>query len=360
MKVLIITNIPSPYRVLQFDKVAEILGDDFCVFYCAITESNRNWINLKIKHNHLFLNKSIFKNIYLNIDILKHLKRFKPEIIISAGFSPTIIISFFYTLFNNKKFIVFTDFWLHSVNKHSKINRIIRKLIIPRASASICIGYKGKEFLIEYGAREQSIFRSPISIDNKYYLYHKVDINKREYDLMFSGRFVDEKFPQFTIDILKSLKQKKIDFKFIIIGSGEKKDEIINQLELYSIDYYYPGFIQQKELPKFYSNAKLLLFPTKQDAWGVVANEACAVGTPVITCENAGVANDLIINEKNGYVLPLDVDIWVNKIITLLNDERKLNQFSKNCTKKVKKYSVELAAQGIIDAVDYVINPYEK
>ena len=54
------------------------------------------------------------------------------------------------------------------------------------------------------------------------------------------------------------------------------------------------GFAAQRELPDLYRSAKVFLFPTLADVWGVVANEACAAGLPVIVSPHAGVAGELV------------------------------------------------------------------
>jgi glycosyltransferase involved in cell wall biosynthesis len=95
------------------------------------------------------------------------------------------------------------------------------------------------------------------------------------------------------------------------------------------------------------------LFPTQLDPWGVVANEACAVGTPVITCANAGAANDLILQDYNGYVLELDTATWCEHVWQLLTDSTRWHTFSENALNKVQEYSYDNAADGIINALKY-------
>ena len=101
--------------------------------------------------------------------------------------------------------------------------------------------------------------------------------------------------------------------RVLLIGSGELKEDILKKLDEYGIDYDYPGFVETRNLPEYYSKAKILLFPTLNDTWGVVANEAMAAGLPVITCENAGVAHDLVIQEETGFVLPVEKEVWAEK-----------------------------------------------
>jgi len=57
-------------------------------------------------------------------------------------------------------------------------------------------------------------------------------------------------------------------------------------------------------LYKYYSISNLLLFPSRQDIWGLVINEALACGLPVITTREVGASVDLTKENKNGYIIP--------------------------------------------------------
>jgi glycosyltransferase involved in cell wall biosynthesis len=168
---------------------------------------------------------------------------------------------------------------------------------------------------------------------------------------MFSGQFIERKMPLFFAEVARNLYCKTGRCKALIIGSGPREKEFIGRLEEYGIDYTYAGFVDQRDLPKYYSAARVFLFPTLSDPWGVVANEACSVGVPVITCNNAGVANDLIVHNYNGYILPLNTEMWSEYIISLINDNDLYQQLSFNAISKVQEYNYESASQGIIDAV---------
>jgi len=350
MKTLFITNIPSPYLVLQFDKLSEIFYDDLTVIYFKKIESNRKWSVPALNHKHLFLDYS--KHLLsFKLKIITHLKQINPETIVASGFSVPVIIAFIYAEIFKKEFIIFTDSWLLPVDKLGWYRKIIRKLLIPRANKYICVGKKGEEFLIKYGAQQNKIYKSPLAVDNIYYRKFLKPFSERKYDLMFSGQFIERKMPFFVIEIIRRLHQNLNNLKFLIIGSGPLENDILSKLDKLHIEYSYPGFIQQEQLPEYYSNAKILLFPSANDPWGLVANEACAVGTPVITCDNAGVAGDLIVHNNNGFVLPLVVRDWVEHSYKLLTDKNLYRTFSKNALQHVQNYSIEQAAQGIKKAI---------
>ena len=358
LSILIITNIPAPYRVPVFNRLAEYYGNNFKVFYCAHKESNRHWSINNIQHDFIILKGKTLKlkrgSFHINYDIVFHLFKYKPDIIINGGLSLTNIIAWLYSRIFNKRHIVQSDSWELPEKKLSKLHLIIRKIVFNKTDAFICVGKKGRAYFRSFNIADERIFNSPLAIDNVYYSKY---LNKSPcYDLMFSGQFVDIKMPFFIIDVLQKIKENGITFKFLMIGSGPLEKEIIGRLKNYKIDYNYPGFIQQNDLPKYYSSAKILLFPSLHDPWGVVANEAMAVGVPVITCDNAGAANDLIIDGENGYVLPLDINIWAEKILQLLNDPIMYSKFSKNALEKVQEFNFGKSSEGIISAIRNVSN----
>jgi len=353
---VLITNIPSPYRVLQFDEIARTLGKEFTVIYYRSKVNYREWNISEIHHQHLFLKRNFFSKRNIHFQIIPALKRIDPDVVISTGFTITTFLSYLFCKLYKKKFIILTDSWMYSVNQFGFFRKKIRSFLIPKADAFVCIGEKGKKFLINFGAQTEAIFKAPLAIDNVHFFKFFKPYEEKEFDIIFSGQFIERKMPFFVIDVIKEIKRKRTQFKLLLIGSGPLKDKILSQLEDANIEYYYPGFIQQVELPKYYSNAKVLLFPTMDDPWGLVANEACAVGTPVITCENAGVANDLVLHNFNGYVLPLEVNIWVQYLEMLLSNMELYKKFAHNSLDRVQSYSISNASVGIVNSVNSLLD----
>jgi glycosyltransferase involved in cell wall biosynthesis len=103
-------------------------------------------------------------------------------------------------------------------------------------------------------------------------------------------------------------------------------------------------------LPRHYASARLLLFPTLYETWGLVANEAMAAGTPVITVPAAGCAGDLVIDGVNGRVIPAVVEHWADAVCTLLGDAELWSEWSRSAVLQAAQFGYQDAAQGIVDA----------
>ncbi len=353
MKTVIITSIPSPYRVTVFDELNTILGKDFLVIYLSETHVAFKWKKCLLKHNHVFLNEQTKSNINSKEGIYYKLKKLNPDVVITCGFNPTMLKAMVFSIINKKKLIANTDAWELNERSYSIFHILIRKILYKKMQAFIPVSHKGYLNFLRYNLKKEQIFISHYAIDNEYSAQF---INtEKNYDILFSGQFIDRKMPFFFCDVVEELSKINKSLKVLLLGDGELRPQVIERLKLKNINYTYLGFVQKEDLPRHYASARLFLFPTKLDSWGVVANDACSVGTPVVTCENAGSANDLIIHNYNGYVLPLDIKIWVNHINTLLNNNNLYTTFSENCLSQIQKFNPKEASEGIINAINFAI-----
>ena len=124
---------------------------------------------------------------------------------------------------------------------------------------------------------------------------------------MYCGQFNARKMPHFFVDVIDKIHTERPNLRVLLLGDGPLRVEVLARLQTIGVNFYYAGFRKQSELPKYYAAAKVLLFTSRQDPWGIVANEACAAGTPVIISRNAGAADELIVDCYNGFVVACEL-----------------------------------------------------
>jgi len=83
----------------------------------------------------------------------------------------------------------------------------------------------------------------------------------------------------------------------ILVGDGPYLNTLKNK---YS-DVIYTGFVDHKELPKWYGKARVFVFPSKHDTYGLVILEAMACGLPVAAYDVPSPC-DVIENGVTGYL----------------------------------------------------------
>ena len=229
-----------------------------------------------------------------NPDVWKQLNTFKPDVVITGGFNPTMLYAFAYCTLKRKKHIALSDAWEVQEKELnlSSLHRLMRKIIYRRSKACIACSEKGKLYFQNYKVRPGSIFISHLTIYNERF-NEAGKVSDRKFHLLFSGRIVDAKNPLFFVEVAKTLKQTINDLKVLMIGNGPLREKMMDELTCAGIEVEYPGHISQERLPLYYASSKLFLFPTAYDAWGITANESLAAGTPVLSHQTPAVQMSL-------------------------------------------------------------------
>jgi glycosyltransferase involved in cell wall biosynthesis len=106
----------------------------------------------------------------------------------------------------------------------------------------------------------------------------------------------------------------------------------------------------EAKLGKLYASADVLVMPSRQEAFGQVASEAQACGTPVVAFNKGGPV-DIIEHQKTGYLAKhLDVADLAEGILWVLNEQSKGNNLSENSRKRaLALFSPSLAGQKYVE-----------
>ena len=115
-----------------------------------------------------------------------------------------------------------------------------------------------------------------------------------------------------------SEKLKNDNYSFIWLGSvDEELKKNANE------DLILPGFISDvNEIMTFYDACDLFLLTSREDPFPSVVLEAFNANKPVIGFENAGGFEDIVINDKSGYLVKFEsVNEIINKIKLICENE---------------------------------------
>jgi len=160
----------------------------------------------------------------------------------------------------------------------------------------------------------------------------------------FKGKGVDK-----LIKIFNTVHQKNKRAKLVLIGGDAGYLPIVKILiQKYNLSKYilYLGYISKENLPIYYSMADLVVYPSRQEIFGLVLCEAMACGKTVIGSNIMG-PSEIIVDGKTGFTSDFrDLDEISNKILNLLENKKILNQMGRNGLERVKKkFTWEKAAQ---------------
>lgn len=102
------------------------------------------------------------------------------------------------------------------------------------------------------------------------------------------------------------------------------------------------GFVDDEVLQALYSDADVMVVPSRQEAFGQTASEALASGTPVVAFNATG-PKDIVDHKRNGYLAtPFDTDDLAQGIDWVLADTDRRERLSKRARKSaVEQFSIK-------------------
>jgi glycosyltransferase involved in cell wall biosynthesis len=125
-------------------------------------------------------------------------------------------------------------------------------------------------------------------------------------DLLFVGRLLDHKGVDALIDAVAELSGRGTSLSLTIVGKGPEDTELRQRaaaLKLTSQITFTGELPAHAEVIGRMKSARLMVFPTRREGFGLAAVEAMACGTPVITTDHPdNFARLLITPGRNGYL----------------------------------------------------------
>jgi len=356
MIIAIVTNGPVPYRIPALNKLAALPGIELHVLFCCRREPNRSWDLPAIEFACTYLRERIIqigdRYIHNNPDVLPALRRLAPDVVITSGFNPTHLYAFAYAWLSQVPHIVMTDGTYDSERSLSLLHRLVRRLVFARSKAFVWASIGGRQLFASYGIATARCFRACLCVENTRFADDARE-SEPAFDFIFCGRIEAVKNPAFAFDVAlatAALLNRKV--RILYVGSGSEQARIEEHAARHPalVEASFHGFASQQDLPLLYRSARIFLFPTAWDPWGVVANEACAAGLPVLVTPHAGAAGELVIDGENGFVCDLDVEAWSARAALLLTQPATYAAFSARSQALVKGFTFDTASDGIMAA----------
>lgn len=371
-KILLVTNIPNPYRIPLFNELNKQLDRKdfkFKVIFSAYGYSRRKWnvdmsecnFDYEVLSSRNISLSDPEKTIFTYKGLLRILKKESPVLIITSAFSFATMELWYRSLFKKIKYII----WSGAINKNyrqdSFIRRIQRKILVRRAAGFIAYGTKSKEYLVSLGADPDKIAIGINTVDTDF--FKNETITNRIYSrdnkkkcLLYIGYFVKRKRIDLLFHAVKILAKKRNDFILKLVGDGPEGEQLKTLAEKLNIINFisFEGFKQKKDIPKYLTEADCFLFPTGFDIWGLVLVEVMAAGLPCISSIYAGATHDLIKDGINGFAMDFSgTEKVAEKINWILNNPELSEKIGREASLFIaENVSLEKSASGFTQAVD--------
>ena len=170
---------------------------------------------------------------------------------------------------------------------------------------------------------------------------------KEENYILWVGRFIKLKHPEYALKLAKKLKEEKYSFKIKMIGNGILFDKIKKQIEKYNLqnEIELIGSLNSSFVRDYMEKAPIFICTSnKEDRWPVVVNESMNSGCAVVAYKYNG-AVPFLIDNKNGLEY-LNFNDFYNKTKYLLDNKEEAKKLGKKAYQEIlNNWTAKVAAQ---------------
>jgi len=332
MKILFLSNIPTPYQLDFIEEINRLESAEIAVFFLWGTEKNRDW---KLKNNNVKILKfsKKFSDYY---KFYKFFKSFKPDFILIGGYKiPLSNFAIFLAKVNDCKII----FWLEKPMPYQKIKKTIRNFHLKlKLLFADCVLAIGKNAQNDYQKFSNFVYNLPYSMNfEDYYKIDRKNINNCV-KFLFSGQLIDRKN---ILTLVKTFKKiKNWDISLTIIGAGELADEIQRTIKKDNrVEFL--GFVQPENLSDVFRQSNVFVLPSKYDGWAVVITEAMAAGMPIVSTKETGAAIEYIKHKENGYLCGIDEESIKQGLMFYINNPKLIYEHGYKNREIIKNSAVD-------------------
>jgi glycosyltransferase involved in cell wall biosynthesis len=327
MKVLFIFDRVAHYHIDLFQCLEKELKKANHELYLLSGKTNanekgrvgldRNVIENELKYEYKEVNILSYKLRYQK-EIFKTIKKIKPDIIIVPGHVGSI--SFWQLGFCKRHYGFKLFSWECGYEYHENLlKKILTKLFLYLFDYHFAYHTNANKYLTDHGIKSDivTIIYNTINENNikcidkknaKEYLRKKHPNTNDKFIILFVGAILKEKKIDLLIKAFQLLNNSNT--ALIIVGDGYYLQELNSKYK--SENIIFTGKIIE-EVGVYFDAADVFVLP---GTGGLAINEAMAHSLPIISGYADGSADDLVINEVNGYRL---YQYTENELVAYLN-----------------------------------------
>lgn len=370
MRVLISTNIPSPYRWLFWNQLSEKC--ELSVVFESKRAKNRDaswYSDAPPKFTDIYLNGFQYgEESAASIGMVKYFLSRKYDVKVLGGYSSlSDMLAILAMKLCRQKYILDIDGAIE--HDESGLKRWLKGFFIRGAQLYLSPSQVSDQYLMSYGVRkeqlrrfrftsllERDIFDAPSTEDEKRTLREALHMGEEKIVLSV-GSFIHRK--GFDI-LLESFANMPKTIGCYLVG-GVPTREYLALVEKYKLEnVHFVGHLSKEELVKYYRAADCFAFPTRYDIWGLVVNEALSRGLPVVTTDRCVSGLEMIEQGKNGFLIPSeDPSALREKILSITQNEQLHQEMSLHALETARDYTIERMVDAYFSAFREVISGFQ-
>jgi glycosyltransferase involved in cell wall biosynthesis len=354
VKLLWITNIPSPYRVDFFNELGKSCELTVLFEKSRAKDRDDSWQNYSAQNFESIIMRGVSYSAdsALCLGVLRHLRPGTfDEVIVTNFSSPTGALAIAYLKATGQRYYLESDGGFPS---GSPLKSWVKRLVIGGAHGYFSTSDAHDEYYLAYGALPPQLIRYPFTSvraadvlpapptpAQKQAAKRQLGITQSKM-ILSVGQFIPRK--GFDV-LLKASASLPGDTAVCIVGGDPPGEYLQLVCEHGRSSVHFAGFKSRSELSLYQTAADLFVLPTREDIWGLVINEALAHALPVVTTDRCVAGLELVAKNDCGFLVPVgDVDALSAAMNRLLKDPDLLSELQRRALSVAKLHTIERMA----------------
>lgn len=184
---------------------------------------------------------------------------------------------------------------------------------------------------------------------------------KQMHSILWAGRFIDWKHPEYCVLLADALRKDGYDFELTMIGTGPLRGDIETLIEKFGLsemvkvcDSMPPDEVRNK----MEQTAIYLVTSNREEGWGAVLNESMNSGCAVVVGSMVGAAPYLVEDNINGLIFENEsVSDLIAKVNLLMDNNEMIRKVGKNAYFTIQnKWNYQIAVTNLLALIENIKN----
>ena len=309
--ILFITQLPSFYKINLFNKLSRHLNIYVIFIGGGSIQRNFDFISLNFEFESIIINSEKFEirnKLHSIIKLKKILNNLRFKKVIVNGWD---LLEFWYiNLFINKQIGLILESSIYE-SRLGFISKALKKFFLKNIDFVMAAGQPHVRLLNVLNYKNQIHVNNGVGLPNYSIKFVREFTKRKIQNFLYVGRLSDEKNLIFLVEAFKNFPELNLT----IIGTGPLE---VKLKYLASANVTFLGYVENKELPKYYTLADVFVLPSISEPWGLVIEEALHFSLPLLISENVGCQDLYIDKYKSGIKFnPFSFPSFKNAIISI-------------------------------------------
>lgn len=159
--------------------------------------------------------------------------------------------------------------------------------------------------------------------------------------IVFAGRFMEQKNPQHLVDALKQVQH--LDWQCAMLGDGPLLESVRETVAAYGLAQRitFPGWVTPEDVTHVFAQSDILVLPSRSEGLSVVGVQALGMGLALVLSD-AGGNRELVRNGENGFLFDTgDLNALAAALKKLLESPLMLQSAQHKSRQLAQKFDLE-------------------